>query len=172
MKNPLADVLRQSTDGDVALSDSGSFDTSGAVLGPTANDEQVVSDDAIDLELLEATGAVILDNGTVTFEPGEVAQSGQSDRVEPPATNLTPYYAEKAPLLSRFAPLICTVVGVLAAASWAAYQQLDIAEAASALGAEELVNTTQADPFAGTVHLEGAEQFPFINRPDSESETP
>ncbi len=162
MKNPLADVLRQSGGSDHSLSDSGSFDTTESALGPTANDEHVVSDDAIDLQLLQATGALVLDNGTVRLEAGpELIR----DEPELPITAapLTEESGERAPAMSRFAPLICIAAAIVAAVSWAGYRYLQQSYTGSTLGAVELTAGDGVEPVPGTVHLAGAEQFPFIN---------
>ena len=162
MKNPLADIIRQSGDSDYALSDSGSFDTTEGLLGSTANDEHVVSDDAIDLELLEATGALVLDNGSVRFEVTEVSPADDSVAVAdtPPAASDD---VERPPALSRFAPLICVAVVFFTAVAWTTYRHLQSGYVDNALGTAEPATAGEGEAVAGSVQIAGAERFPFID---------
>ena len=165
MKNPLADVLRQSTGSEAAISDSGSFETSGSVLGPTANDENVVADDAIDLQLLEATGALVIENGTVQFEAPDRTTAVAAPLPDSVAATLGSQSAspQAAPLLSRFAPLICVLAALLSAVSWTVYRQMQAAATQNSIGTQPTSAGNTTEPLAGTVRLAGAERFPFIN---------
>ncbi|MEL7187873.1 MAG: hypothetical protein AAFN50_15805 [Pseudomonadota bacterium] len=156
MKNPLVDVIRQSTGSEQTLSDSGSFDTKDAEFGPTANDEaiEVVRDD--ELALLEATGAIVLDDGTISFHVSEVQDdidaklglAGEPDEIRE-------FDPERAPLMSRYAPVFCLAAALLAAAGWSAYTRVDAYSSQSSIGVNEIPQSRSTD-IAGTVHIAGA----------------
>lgn len=166
MKNPLADVIRQSSGNDHALSDSGSFDTSAPDLGVTANDESIEAVGTEELELLESTGAITIDDGTISFEVQEDSEFDLEidSQPKPPQQEITEFDPERAPLVSRFAPAICVVAAVLAAFGWSAWTTVRDYSVESSIGANELPVPGHDDgSVAGTVHIAGAERFPFID---------
>ncbi len=123
MKNPLADVLRQSSGNDHALSDSGSFDTKAPDLGVTANDESIEAVNTEELELLESTGAIVLDDGTITFHVQDTQETELDAEFSPQATQpqVKEFDPERAPFAARFAPAICLAAAIIAAAGWTAW---------------------------------------------------
>lgn len=157
MKNPLADVIRQASGGDHALSDSGSFDTRNAELGATANDEDIDVASTEELELLESTGAIVLDGGTVSFEHPIVSPTDE-------ARDEYVFDVERAPFAARFAPLICLAAALLITLVWSAYTSLDMyaTQSSVGMGMDEMPVQVKAS-IAGTVQIEGAERFPFID---------
>ena len=171
MKNPLVDVIRQSTGSDQTLSDSGSFDTRDAEFGPTANDAAIeaVLDD--ELELLESTGAIILDNGTISFQvhdPGEDVETALQRQDE--QAKVAEFDPERAPLISRYAPAICLAAALAAALGWSAWTTVREYASESSMGMNQLPLAGVADgSVEGTVHIAGAERFPFID-PDARSD--
>ena len=172
MKNPLADVLRQSSGNDHALSDSGSFDTSAPDLGVTANDESMEAVNTEELELLESTGAIVLDDGTITFHVHDTEDAEPDAEFAPqlPQPKVKEFDPERAPFASRFAPAICVAAAVLAAVGWTAWTTVRDYSAESSIGANELpVPGLDDGSIAGTVHIAGAERFPFID-PEARSE--
>lgn len=174
MKNPLLDVIRQSSGTDHALSDSGSFDTRAGELGSTANDEAIEAVNDAELELLEQTGAIRLDDGTITFElQDQLDDEAESETPPVPpvaVASISEFDPERAPLLSRFAPVICVAAALLAAAGWGAWTTVRAYSSESSIGANELpVPGIDDGSVAGTVHIAGAERFPFID-PEARSE--
>lgn len=172
MKNPLADVIRQSSGSDHALSDSGSFDTSKQNFGPIANDEAIEAVEDAELELLESTGAIVLDDGTITFQTQDEIDHKVEDAPLPPSELLkaNAFDPERAPLMSRYAPVICLATALLAAVGWSAWTTVRDYSSESSIGANELpVPGIEDASVAGTVHIAGAERFPFID-PEARSE--
>lgn len=170
MKNPLADVIRQSSGNDHALSDSGSFDTSAPDFGPTANDESIETIGAEELELLEATGAIIIDDGTVSFAVQEDTSDDVDAKLLAPQPKVSEFDPERAPFVSRFAPAICVAAAILAAVGWTAWTTVRDYSSESSIGANELpVSGLEDGSVAGTVHIAGAERFPFID-PEARSD--
>ena len=164
MKNPLADALRQSSGTERQPVDSGQFNTLDVSAVATANDEQVSSDDAIDLQLLETTGALVLDNGTVRVEGQE--ESADSNSLPTPDTSLivdTRLVDSERPALARMAPLVCLAAIASTIGVWLLHHYLQSSAIGSVPETTGYSSANTLDTVNGTVQIPGAERFPFID---------
>ncbi len=159
MKNPLADALRQASDGGQTLSDSGSYDTRGVEPGVTANDETVDVLPLDELELLEATGALVVDGGGLPLQATEPTDAAHLPDCGDAA--MISHRLEQPPRLSRFAPLICVVAALAAAGGWGLYSRLESHTLQSGIGAAPAVETAGTGQSASDPSL-AAERFPFL----------
>ncbi len=166
MKSILVDALRQANgkEPDSTLSDSGSFDATAADFGPTANDEEVVPLAGPDenLELMR-TSAFHTDEFDEESEPDSPEQPLALTRALNSSALAPTQNSTTAPVLARFAPLVCVLLAVVSAASWALYQQFATANHDNRFGAADMPFRSGVDQNGAPGALYGADRFPFID---------
>ncbi len=168
MKSILVDAIREAS-GDKpesALSDSGSFDASTEEFGETANDEHVV--DNGELELMETTSSL---------EPAheQLDDIVAPDHVEEAASEIDASHAitivgelprpvppQKAPAISRFAPLACVLAALAVGAFWMLAEHLAVVSPVAGLDAQGRSARPTDLSSDAEVSAQVAPNFPFI----------
>ncbi len=168
MKSILVDAIREAS-GDKpesALSDSGSFDASTEEFGETANDEHVVDDG--ELELMETSSSLEL-------PPEPQGDLVAEDYVEETASEIDANHAitivgelprpvppQKAPAISRFAPLATVLAAVVVAALWMLANHLSVVSPVAGIDAQGRSVRPTSTPDEAEVSAQVAPNFPFI----------
>ncbi len=170
MKSILVDAIREAS-GDKpesALSDSGSFDASAQDFSETANDEHVVDDG--ELELMATTNSLELppEQQDDAGEPDLVEETAAADEIDTRhAITIVgelprPVPPQKAPAISRFAPLACVLAALAVGAFWTLADYLSVMSPVAgidSLGRPAREATMPDDP---EVAAQVAPNFPFI----------
>ena len=166
MKSILVDALRQANgkEPDSTLSDSGSFDATQPEFGQTANDAEVVPLENPDenLELLQ-TAAFHTEDFDAEPDSEFPEQSLAVTRAIDSAAIIPKRGSSRAPVLARFAPLVCVALAIVSAGSWALYQQYGTANHNHRLGAADMPVNPGIANNAGESTASAAERFPFID---------
>lgn len=166
MKSLLVDAMRQANKGDngVALSDSGSFDTSSDQFTETANDAVVETPEPLadDLQLLDPDQTIAADPVLLAELESAESASGRELSAEMAAFDVAVPDVSRAPSLSRFSPAICLALFFAAGLAWSGWQNWQTQAAGSDLGASRIpgapAQSAQSEAGAGSQ----VERFPFI----------